>query len=507
MKNKQQAIEQELKELKAKLQTLEESGGDSRKALKELAELNERRNKLESKYLELVIENEENSHTDAWDGTKQSILQSIKGLEKNLKRSIKNSKKSGPSKLEIFTNKVTQNPYYSWGMTLVMVYLLLVAVSCLGSGFSWLFGGQQGAQELFSFATNPFMGLIIGLLSTAIIQSSSTTTSIIVAMCAAGMPVTAAIPMVMGANIGTTITNTLVSLGHIGRKSEFKKAFAAATVHDFFNMLAVMIFLPLEMMTHFLERSAGWLSGLFYGNNLSSANSFNVLNPLLKPADHFFSSIFQMLPFADKVNASLFIAFGIFLIFAAILLLGKILRVMMTGRAEKIFHTAVGRSPINAIASGLGITMLVQSSSTTTSLIVPLAGAGIMTLEQVYPFTLGANIGTCITAMIAATAISGTGAQAALQIAFVHLLFNTYGVALIYGVFFLRAIPMFCARTLAKIASEHKSLAFVYIVGVFFLLPCLCLFVYKAITPAPKATMTIRQCPNCGATLPADLCK
>ncbi|MEI5617209.1 thymidylate synthase, partial [Streptomyces brasiliscabiei] len=88
----------------------------------------------------------------------------------------------------------------------------------------------------------------------ALIQSSSTVTSIIVGLVAGGLPVELAIPMIMGANIGTTVTNTLVSLGHVRYKDEFKRAFASATIHDFFNLLAVAIFLPLEMAFGILEK-------------------------------------------------------------------------------------------------------------------------------------------------------------------------------------------------------------------------------------------------------------
>ena len=76
----------------------------------------------------------------------------------------------------------------------------------------------------------------------------------------------------------------------------------------------------------------------------------------------------------------------------------------------------------------------------TTSLMIPLAGGGVFNTRQLYPFTLGANIGTTITALLAATAISGAGAQLALTIALVHVLFNLFAVVLIYGVPFLREL-------------------------------------------------------------------
>lgn len=144
----------------------------------------------------------------------------------------------------VATAGVSKSTYLRWANLAFMLYLLLVSVSMVGSGFKLASG--EHAKSLFEFASHPVAGLMIGLVATALIQSSSTVTSIIVGLVAGGLPVQIAIPMVMGANIGTTVTNTLVSLGHLRCKEEFKRAFASATVHDFFNLLAVLIFLPLE---------------------------------------------------------------------------------------------------------------------------------------------------------------------------------------------------------------------------------------------------------------------
>jgi len=163
--------------------------------------------------------------------------------------------------------------YLQWVMVASLVYLLICAVGMIGGGFKMSAGDQ--AKELFAFASNPFAGLVVGTVATALIQSSSTVTSIIVGLVAGGLPVSIAVPMVMGANIGTSITNTIVSLGHVRAKEEFKRAFSAATVHDFFNLLSVVVFLPLEIMFGLLEKFGSWMSGLFYGSGDASIKSFN----------------------------------------------------------------------------------------------------------------------------------------------------------------------------------------------------------------------------------------
>jgi len=154
----------------------------------------------------------------------------------------------------------------NWAAIAFLVYLVLVAVGTVSGGFKLASGGTQGAQEIFAFATNPFIALLLGALATALVQSSSTVTSVIVGLVAGGLPLSIAIPMIMGANIGTTITNTLVSIGHIRSKDEFQRAFAASTVHDFFNLFAVAIFLPLEIMFGLLQKLSAMLSHLFVGD-------------------------------------------------------------------------------------------------------------------------------------------------------------------------------------------------------------------------------------------------
>ncbi|MDR6263224.1 Na/Pi symporter [Roseobacter sp. N2S] len=358
-----------------------------------------------------------------------------------------------------------------WVAVAALVYLLICAVGMIGGGFKAAAGGQ--AKELFAFATNPFAGLVVGTVATALIQSSSTVTSIIVGLVAGGLPVEVAVPMVMGANIGTSITNTIVSLGHVRAKDEFRRAFAAATVHDFFNLMSVVIFLPLEMAFGLLQKTGSALAGLFVGSGEASMSGLNFVKaataPVVDASKHMFIG-----NFGDVTGGVFLILFGIALIFLAIAYVGKLLKQLMVGRAKQIMHTAIGRGPVSGIMSGTVVTVLVQSSSTTTSLMVPLAGSGSFGLRQIYPFTLGANIGTCITALLAATAVSGN-ANAALQIAFIHLAYNVLGVLVIYGLPFLRFLPVRAAEWLGATAAENKLAALAYILGVFFIIPGLAL--------------------------------
>ncbi|WP_427901888.1 Na/Pi symporter [Motilimonas cestriensis] len=368
--------------------------------------------------------------------------------------------------------QVTQN-MFNWLAVAALVYAMLVAVSTVGSGFKIVSGGASGAEQIFQFASNPFVALILGTLATALVQSSSTVTAVIVGLVAGGLPISIAIPMVMGANMGTTITNTIVSIGHVRQKEDFKRAFSAATVHDFFNLLAVAIFLPLELMFGVLEKLASAAAHLFVGSSDVSMKGLDFMKPLTKPAVGLVKDGWAFLP-GNWTGIAMVIT-GIVIILFAVTYLGKVLKQVLVGRAKNVLHSAIGKGPVTGICSGALVTVMVQSSSTTTSLMIPLAGSGMFTTKQIYPFTLGANIGTTITALLAATAIIGSAAEVALTIALVHFLFNLLAVALIYGLPFLRDLPIKAAERLAEVGSQNKLLAFGYVVGTFFVIPGLML--------------------------------
>ena len=131
-------------------------------------------------------------------------------------------------------NKNFKILFKTLGVVLAL-YLFLVGIKGLSSGIKML--GGDFANQIMTTTSNPFISLLVGILATTLFQSSSTTTSIIVGMVSTGaVTLSGAIPMIMGANIGTTVTNTIVSMGHIRRGNEFKRAFSAATLHDILNV-------------------------------------------------------------------------------------------------------------------------------------------------------------------------------------------------------------------------------------------------------------------------------
>jgi sodium-dependent phosphate cotransporter len=249
-------------------------------------------------------------------------------------------------------------------------------------------------------------------------------------------------------------------------------------VHDFFNLLAVFIFLPLETAFDILEKAGLALASLLVSDTSLSMSGFNFMKAIINPPVSVLENdLLSFLP--DMAQGITMIVLAIAMIFVSITLIGKLLRVLMVGKAKDIFHKAVGRGPLVGITSGALMTVLVQSSSTTTSLIVPLAGTNVFSLRQVFSFTLGANIGTCITGLLAATAVTGVNAVFAMQIAIIHLLFNLLSVILIYSIPFLREIPLKAAVKLADLAQQNKMYVLGYILAVFFLIPLVAIALTK----------------------------
>ncbi|MFO7609009.1 MAG: Na/Pi symporter [Candidatus Krumholzibacteriia bacterium] len=350
---------------------------------------------------------------------------------------------------------------------IALLYIFLWAIALFGAAFKLM--GKEFSRQLIATTTNPVVGLMIGLLATSIVQSSSSTTSIVVGMVAGGaLTVGNAVPIMMGANMGTTVTNTLVAMTSMNRRMEFRRAFAGATMHDLFNLLAILILFPLEMATGYLQKSATWLSTHLVG---ASGTEFpnpvkTVVKPAVKATEDVLTGALNLHHTAEVV---VLIGLALTGIFFALTFLTRLLKSLVLRRAEGAFTRTVRRSGLGAMLMGLLVTVAVQSSSITTSLLVPLIGAGIIPLPAAFAATLGANVGTTVTALLA----SLTGTPEAVTIALVHLLFNLSGIAVIYPLPAIRNLPMRAARLLAVQTSRRRWFALVYMFGLFFVMPLL----------------------------------
>ena len=349
-----------------------------------------------------------------------------------------------------------------------LLYLFLVGVSSLEAGIKAL--GADFQEGLLERVDHPMAGLFAGILATVLVQSSSVSTATIVGLVGAGtLTVDAAVPMIMGANIGTTVTSTLASLGHVRRGDEFRRAFAAATVHDIFNVIAVIVFLPIQLSTEFLSRGAEEIAELIGGSGVQGGKPNSPIKQMVKEPVAWAKDAFGALTDSDQLIGFLLITFGLVLIFAALAFITKSMRLLIAERIERAMNSLISRGGgVPGLIAGLVMTVAVQSSSITTSILVPMVGAGVLTLRNAFPVTLGANLGTTVTALLASMAVD---LRAGLVVALTHTLFNLSGILLVYPVPAVRSIPIRLAEALAERAAKNYVLVGGYVAGIFLLLP------------------------------------
>jgi len=325
--------------------------------------------------------------------------------------------------------------------------------------------GKTAAETIILATSNPFAGLFIGLLVTAIIQSSSTTTSMTVALVASGsITLEGAVPIIMGANVGTTITSTIVSLGFITKKKEFRRAVAAGTYHDFFNILTVIILFPLEYYYGFLSKSAQFIATTFFNEPMGIVKTdFSILS-VFNPVVHF------LVNSIDQGFILVILSFA--LLFGSILFFRKVLSDLLGfGTREQFFF----QSPLKAFGWGLVTTAAIRSSTVTTSLVVPLVAKKVVKLKAAIPFILGANVGTTITAFIAAMFNS----NAAISIAIAHFLFNFIGVLIFFPIPYVKEIPINLANGLGRLTLKYRLAGFLYLLLTFFFIPFSLIYLNK----------------------------
>jgi len=359
-------------------------------------------------------------------------------------------------------------------LVVTLIYVFLVGVSLLESGIKVM--GADTQASLFEGVSNPVAGLFVGILGTVLVQSSSASTSVIVGLVASGaLGVDAAVPMIMGANIGTTVTNTLASLGSIRRNEEFKRAFAAATVHDFFNLMAVGILLPVELVTGWLSSAAESISEQLVGSAGSEWKS--PIKKWVKEPVSWVQDLYSDLGAEVNVLGTLMVVTGLAIVLLALTFITKNMRKLVADRVERSLNSVLGSGGGSvAMLLGVIITVSVQSSSITTSIMVPLAAAGVVSIQNIFPVTLGANVGTTITALLAALAASK---PEALTVGIVHTLFNVSAIAIIYPIARIREIPIRLAQGLAEIAATRQALAIAYVVVVFLIIPLVGVAIFR----------------------------
>ncbi|CAK6956536.1 sodium-dependent phosphate transport protein 2A [Scomber scombrus] len=421
----------------------------------------------------------------------------------------------------------------------ILLFFFVCSLDTLSSAFQ-LAGGKV-AGDIFqdnAVLSNPVAGLVVGILVTVLVQSSSTSTSIVVSLVASGLlEVRSAVPVIMGSNIGTSVTNTIVAMMQAAERTEFQRAFAGATIHDCFNWLSVLVLLPLEVVSGLMTRLSHLLvtsfslqpgeeapellkvitepvtqlfiqldkcviTGLAMGNedmrnrslvkewcqtDLVMANgSVSTTPENCSPShDHLqrCTHLFVSTRLSDLTVGLILLAGSLVILCTCLLLMVKLLNSLLKGQVAKAIQTVINTDlpyPFGWLAGyvamfvGAGVTFVVQSSSVFTSAMTPLVGIGVISLERAYPLTIGSNIGTTATALLAALASPGNKLAAAIQIALCHLFFNVFGILLWYPLPFTR-LPIRMARVLGERTAKYRWFAVLYLLLCFLLLPSLVL--------------------------------
>jgi len=348
-----------------------------------------------------------------------------------------------------------------------IIILFLLAIDLMIYSLSSI--GLGAARELIKVAEIPFISLFIGLLTTALIQSSSTVTSLAVAMVASGtISLNTGIFVIMGANIGTTLTSDIISLSYIISKNKFRLAISAGVVHDFFNILTTIVVFPLEYYYKILSGSAMYITQLLGVNNPSP--DMAVSKPVYSITKPITISIVNMIG-----NYWVIAILGILLLFTAIKLFSRYSYKLLIGKSKDKMKSYIFNNPFKSFSWGLLLTGALQSSSITTSLSVPLAATRKVSLSSVFPFIMGANIGTTITALLAAIFKS----EAAVSLAIAHLIFNFIGVLIFLPFGQIRNFPVRLARRFGILASDNRLIGFFYIILTFFLIPFLLIYLSR----------------------------
>lgn len=357
---------------------------------------------------------------------------------------------------------------YRWvvrtGFVLAILYLFLVFLK-LFTGALGLFG-EETVKLLLGSIQDPIVALFVGILATSIIQSSSTTTSITVALVGSGVvDIQLAVPIILGANIGTSVTSTILAYAHVGKKSEFKRAVTAATMHDFFNIMMVALVFPIEYLFQGLSRFSQVIASLLAQEDHVFLASFSYLT---KPITDWVLMSFASLPW-------LLLILALVGLYTCIRLFANGLKQYVVGKTESKLKRVLFKSRFRSWAWGVFLTGLVQSSSITTSLLVPIVAAKKVSFKKAFPFLLGANVGTTFTALIASIAST----EAALTVALAHLFFNLFGSIIFLPVPNLQRVPIRLAKSMGRTSSRSTYVGIVYLIGTFFVVPFLVFYLFR----------------------------
>ena len=355
------------------------------------------------------------------------------------------------------------------------VYLIFDGASGIGSGT---------VHRLFDLATNPVIGLLIGIVATATIQSSTTVTALTVAAVGTGsLQVAVALPIILGANVGTTLTSLIVSFGFVGSRARFQRAFSAASLHAAFNVVFVVIAFGLEMLFHPLRRLAELVSSSVLGDGPADTPTGDIILEAISPIIDTVGIRGWLGELLGPRGASVVaIALGALVIVVAVRVISRQLAVLTAATTRTLLERSSGASDALGLLSGALITMAVSASSVTVSSLLPFAATKSLRYREVLPVILGANVGTTLTALLTALAVPGSMGSIAVQAALIHVAFNVISALLVLLIPPLRALILWMGQVSGRVAARGYTLAAGVIAASYLILPLAVILGYTLVT-------------------------
>jgi sodium-dependent phosphate cotransporter len=372
-----------------------------------------------------------------------------------------------------------------WLPTLVGVlglYLFVLSMSGIKEAWQLAFASESGGalKTIVDLSlSSPIRGLSAGVLITSMIQSSSATVALIVTSVGSGvLSVEQSVFLVMGANIGTTVTNSIVALAHARRTEEFQRVVPAVLVDDFFKIFNIAIFFVLEISTGFLHRASVFIVDSMQA--LASADQAlrlfpDVLDLATEPVVKTVVGGSQSIGLGTGAVAGFLFIFFFLVLISSLKLIADSMSRLFVDRSRQMVDRLFSK-PGRSSFIGFATCWLLQSSSVAISLILPFVSQRMIRLKAVYQYSLGASLGTTCDAgqLLSYLKFGPVG----LMTGGVHILLNAIGVTLFLLIPGLRDLPVWASRRVGEVICQSKgaTLALIfYSAATFFALPVLIL--------------------------------
>lgn len=341
-----------------------------------------------------------------------------------------------------------------------IVFVLALGIRAMIAGLLELLPAIS--SDFFDQSLGLWAAFFAGILATCFVQSSSAVTVMLVLGLASGaIPFLVAVAAMFGANIGTTITPLLLSFGLVDDRRRYSRALRVGLIHVWFNVLGVLVLLPLELAFGVFERiSRSFTAPL---EHLVSDEAF---------VPESVSAVYIQDLDITPLTAWILLLGGIVASFVAMRMAAAKAAVFIEGTGHRMLDRCDGAANGVGVFLGIFAVMLTRTSSSVVSAVGALHAGRAVSLHNALAIVLGANIGTTLTGILVASSIPGDLGTAALEVALIHFLFNLSGVLLLLLVPALSSLVLRITMLSAKVIEHRPLLAALAFLLFWVGLPC-----------------------------------